>query len=332
MRQQRRELPWITRAERTGFVAFILRAFRVFAARSQPGYTSGNTTHGFLNALRCAMKTAVIISRHPVLARGLESIASSVFQMAGIFESLGDLRNRAPNAQPDVLVVEMGSLAGPELWHDLEAASRFAPSVVWIDTIPVEFASRCVSLGIRGFLPKSASPEMHVQCLREVAAGGSWLDHELNGKMAEVMTVYLTRGERQVLGLLVRGLRNKELASALNISVSTVKVHLYHLFAKAGVRDRFDLALLALKNIAFWSEVPDVDVHANQRGNLTFPDALHLRTDKSPNAPGMNGRSNRRSAELSSIDTRVRASETAEGAGLLDTGSAATFSAVTSTP
>lgn len=50
--------------------------------------------------------------------------------------------------------------------------------------------------------------------------------------------------------MLAQGLRNKELAYRLGITEGTVKVYLSHLYEKVGANDRFELALLALKNLA----------------------------------------------------------------------------------
>ena len=51
------------------------------------------------------------------------------------------------------------------------------------------------------------------------------------------------------MSLLSQGLKNKEIATALNISEGTVKVYLSRLFQKLGVKDRFELALYGLKNL-----------------------------------------------------------------------------------
>jgi DNA-binding CsgD family transcriptional regulator len=61
--------------------------------------------------------------------------------------------------------------------------------------------------------------------------------------------VALTRREGQLISLLSQGLKNKEIATALNISEGTVKVYLSRLFQKVGVKDRFELALFGLKNL-----------------------------------------------------------------------------------
>jgi len=60
--------------------------------------------------------------------------------------------------------------------------------------------------------------------------------------------VHLSRRQSQLVGLLVQGLKNKEIATSLGISEGTVKAYLTTLFEKVGAKDRFELALYGLKN------------------------------------------------------------------------------------
>src|SRR5450432_2214071 len=76
-----------------------------------------------------------------------------------------------------------------------------------------------------------------------------------------------TRSEGQLVTLLAQGLKNKEIATALNISEGTVKVYLSRLFQKLGVKDRFELALYGLKNLA--PGAPAMD--ASNGGNIRRP-------------------------------------------------------------
>ena len=58
----------------------------------------------------------------------------------------------------------------------------------------------------------------------------------------------LTPRELQVLALVERGMRNKDIAKALSISAGTVKIHLKHIFEKTGIHGRYGLAVSALKD------------------------------------------------------------------------------------
>ena len=55
----------------------------------------------------------------------------------------------------------------------------------------------------------------------------------------------LTQRQYEVIGLIVAGLANKQIARQLKITEGTVKVHLYNIYQKIGVRNRTELALLA---------------------------------------------------------------------------------------
>jgi DNA-binding NarL/FixJ family response regulator len=87
-------------------------------------------------------------------------------------------------------------------------------------------------------------------CVRAVAAGGSWME---DSTMWERDRPYraarspLTGRELEVMELVERGLKNKDIASALGIRIGTVKIHLKHIFEKTGIRGRYGLALSGLK-------------------------------------------------------------------------------------
>ncbi|HEY7517710.1 MAG TPA: LuxR C-terminal-related transcriptional regulator [Methylomirabilota bacterium] len=57
----------------------------------------------------------------------------------------------------------------------------------------------------------------------------------------------LTRREREVIDLLTRGVRNREIAQQLSISERTVKAHLTHIYLKLGVSNRLQLAISTLR-------------------------------------------------------------------------------------
>ena len=65
----------------------------------------------------------------------------------------------------------------------------------------------------------------------------------------------LTPRQGQLVALLTQGLKNKEIASKLNISEGTVKVYMSRMFQKLGVKDRLELALYGLKNLTPGSHV-----------------------------------------------------------------------------
>ncbi len=121
--------------------------------------------------------------------------------------------------------------------------------VLWIDSISPEFVSQCLAAGIRGVISKGATLDAHIGCISAVAEGRFWIDHDLSKSMMAARQISLTRRERQMISLLVQGMSNKELAWAMGVTEGTVKVYLSRLYPKVGVSDRFELAMVALKNL-----------------------------------------------------------------------------------
>ena len=110
--------------------------------------------------------------------------------------------------------------------------------------------------GARGYLTKDASSDDIRNAILTVAAGGSALDPSVQhhvvaalasdrGRAADASAYTgvelpddLTPREAEVLALIAEGLTNTEIAEQLIVSPTTVKSHINHLFAKAGLRDR----------------------------------------------------------------------------------------------
>ena len=110
----------------------------------------------------------------------------------------------------------------------------------------------------RGFLTKDADAEAIARALRSAAAGQSTVDGELQRRLVEAATrgaparvkevEGLTAREIEVLRLIAAGLSNGEIARKLVVSEATVKTHVNHLFAKAGLRDRAQAVAFAYRN------------------------------------------------------------------------------------
>lgn len=113
--------------------------------------------------------------------------------------------------------------------------------------------------GASGFLLKDAEPEHLIAAIRLVATGDSLLaplptrrliaaqiGHAVNTGDAALDA--LTPREREVFGLLARGLSNAEIASELVVSDATVKTHVASVLAKLGLRDRVQAVILAYES------------------------------------------------------------------------------------
>jgi DNA-binding NarL/FixJ family response regulator len=111
---------------------------------------------------------------------------------------------------------------------------------------PAEYLLELALLGVDGFVSYDCAPLQLPEAIRAVSRGAVWIPadalRDLNEKKgilgSGLHRRLLTARERTVLGLLQRASCNKEIASILGVSVSTVKFHLSNIFAKLNVHDR----------------------------------------------------------------------------------------------
>ncbi|MFH7323099.1 response regulator [Aeromicrobium sp. JJY06] len=152
----------------------------------------------------------------------------------------------------------------------VEATRRLAPGdegprVIVLTTFDLdEYAFAALRAGASAFLLKDAAPPDLLAAIRAVHAGDAvvapsttrrLLDHFLaaptapraSGAAADRRLESVTEREREVLGLIARGLSNPEIAAELVVSEATVKTHVSRLLAKTGSRDRVHLVLLAFE-------------------------------------------------------------------------------------
>jgi two-component system, NarL family, nitrate/nitrite response regulator NarL len=197
------------------------------------------------------MKNVLLYCTQPILTAGLIRIMEDLgdFQLIDCCTSADSLKDEAENEQPELVMVEVTPEITLDVIRQLAGFSKGAPLVLWMDGGTPEFLAQALAAGVRGLLRKDQPIEDYGRCFRSVAAGEVWIDRGLASRLLGRRQVQVTRRERQLMGLLAQGLRNKEIAYSLGITEGTVKVYLSKLFVKVGASDRFDLALIALRNV-----------------------------------------------------------------------------------
>jgi DNA-binding NarL/FixJ family response regulator len=165
--------------------------------------------------------------------------------------------------RPDVVLMDIRM---PEM-DGLEATRRILASVpppdvriIILTTFDLDkYVYTALAAGASGFLLKDVSPEHLIAAVRLVRSGDALLAPSITRRLVERFACgeapplkepraelsALTPREREVLGLIARGLSNAELASALTLSEATVKTHVARILAKLQLRDRVQAVVLA---------------------------------------------------------------------------------------
>lgn len=158
-----------------------------------------------------------------------------------------------PSANIAAVVIDkgFGLAAVMELLQRLTATSHPTPAIVWGSSVSESEALRLLQAGARGILRRSSESGTLLTCLRAVTSGGTWMEDGIFGsteKLFNPRRSQLTQRESEVVVLVEKGLRNRDIARMLGIQTGTVKIHLKHIFEKTGVRGRYGLAFTGLQN------------------------------------------------------------------------------------
>ncbi len=127
---------------------------------------------------------------------------------------------------------------------------RGTSAIVWSGSFSGSEALRFLQAGACGVVRKTATLQTLLTCIQAVVAGNTWMEEDMLGEMERPIRsgrFPLTVRELQVMELVERGMKNKDIALELGIRTGTVKIHLKHIFEKTGIRGRYGLALSALK-------------------------------------------------------------------------------------
>lgn len=188
----------------------------------------------------------------PVLASGLKIVLASgnEFELAGTCQRVSEIAAAATDCGAEILLIDLTPEVTFDILMGLQAQLPGVRMVLWAHSITTEMAFQSMEHGIRGILRKTLPSETLMTCLRIVSQGGLWFDEVLEAALRTVKRIDLAPRERQLVNLITSGFKNKEIATALFLSEGTVKVYLSKLFQKLGVKDRFELALYGLKNMA----------------------------------------------------------------------------------
>jgi DNA-binding NarL/FixJ family response regulator len=185
---------------------------------------------------------------------GLRSLLESAdgLRVIAAETSLADGMDTVRELQPAVLVVDksFGIQAVMECLRTLRHAEFRTAAVVWSVALSEAEALRLLQAGAAGVVHKTARLDTLLDCIRQVAGGSTWMEEDLvaaSDRPVRIGRSSLTARELQVMELVERGMKNKDIAIALGIRTGTVKIHLKHIFEKTGIRGRYGLALSGLK-------------------------------------------------------------------------------------
>ena len=163
--------------------------------------------------------------------------------------------------KPDVVLMDIRMPDGDGLWATERIVSRpelAGTHIVIVTTFELdEYVAQAIKAGASGFLVKDTEPVELIRAVRVVAAGDALLSPSVTRRLLERVAGalsqspdasaldVLTEREREVLGLVGRGLTNEEIGRTLFLSPLTAKTHVSRIMSKLAARDRVHLVVVA---------------------------------------------------------------------------------------
>ena len=205
----------------------------------------------------------LIAGGHSISRGGLRKLleAEPDFQVVAEAATPAEAVRDTLASKPDLLLLDVaiGSACG----LDVLAGLRDVPaqrSLLLADDIERADVLRALQLGARGVILKSAPTELLFKAVRSVMKGEYWISRDMVADLVQMLAkppasqsappasqaVTLTDRERDIVGTIVAGYPNRDIANKFGLSEDTVKHHLTNIFNKTGASNRLELALFAL--------------------------------------------------------------------------------------
>jgi two-component system, NarL family, response regulator len=194
----------------------------------------------------------LIVDDHPVVRAGLASMLAT---QAGL-EVVGSASTgeealhflRSNHADLLLLDLRMPGMTGIDTLLALKESNLPTRAIILTSYETDEDIYRAVQAGAQGYLLKNAPQREMVEAIRAVHGGRRYLPPQIASRLAErMMRSTLTTRELEILKMLPKGLTNKQIGRALDISGNTVRNHVNSIIEKLEVSDRTEAATTAIQ-------------------------------------------------------------------------------------
>ena len=207
----------------------------------------------------------IIADDHPVVRIGVRNVLAAHGHFSVVAEAENGVQAVAQSIElrPDVLLldVQMPNTSGFDPVRQVASGAPETRIVLLTGSIQAEHLAEAFNAGARGIVLKGALTEQIASALLAVVDGYYWaqgrrIDH-LAGVLTEMRSQVrrenndrfnLTRRELEVIGLIVKGYSNRDIAKQFKLSEETVKRHLSNTFEKLNISTRLELAIFAIAN------------------------------------------------------------------------------------
>jgi len=204
----------------------------------------------------------LICDDQDLVCEGLKGILSTdtELKIVGIASDGAEAIEKIPDCQPDLVLMDLKM----PVMNGVQATRQIRQQYPRIEVLVLttydadEWVFDAIRAGARGYLLKDTPRERLITAIKEAAVGQTPVDPGVAGKLFAHVThqiavpdaaiaSLLSEREKEVLGLLAKGLSNAEIAARIYLSEGTVRNYVSSIFEKLDVEDRTQAAVLAIR-------------------------------------------------------------------------------------
>lgn len=208
----------------------------------------------------------VLVDDHTLFRSGLKALLSRQNDFEIVGEAADGLEGvkLVEQVRPDLVLLDldMPTMNGHEALAQILGYDPNMAVLMLTVSEDGDDLAECMRLGARGYLLKKIDADFLLQSIRHAVNGDSVISPEMTSKLVMKLrrdnfhapaalapdVESLTPRERQTLAWLARGVSNKEIARALDLAESTVKVHVQSVLRKLNIKSRVQAAVFAVEH------------------------------------------------------------------------------------
>jgi|GEM_PF-175287 len=191
-------------------------------------------------------RKVVVADDHMVVAQGIERLLMECFASIELVSSGEELLDSLHRETPDVVVsdISMPGISGIDVMRRVRSEGSRTPFVFLTMHDESSMAAEAIRAGAQGYILKSAAGDELVRAINGVMEGQTYVTPTLaaNAIVSAGRCQYvLTEKQLRILEYVARGLRSKQIAYELGVSVRTIESHKYAIMQELGVHGTLEL-------------------------------------------------------------------------------------------
>ena len=202
----------------------------------------------------------LIADDHVLFRQGLKQILAEEFPRVvfGEASNTRELRQSVQNQAWDVVLLDisMPGRNGLEVLKEIKQSQPRLPVLVLSMHPEDQFALRAFKAGAAGYMTKESAADALVKAIQGVVGGGTYvstafaprLAQQIGGHVDKPAHQTLSDRELEVMLLIARGKRIKDIAGELSLSIKTISTHRQHILLKLNFSNNAEIIRYALKN------------------------------------------------------------------------------------